>query len=288
MATGRISVSRFEMKSETTNSLTETTTAKSSAAKSPGRRRGRVTRRKVRHGVAPRLAAARSRVASRLRALTHTERTTKGRTRATWAATSTARLRIIPREAARMRKPRPAATPGTTRGDRRRVAQSVGGRRADGQGQGHRPQSDPDAVDGSPLELRIGQRIDVPPPRKARRREGENGRGIERHHDDDNRGQTHEGHEADHRGLEHHAARAPARPIPARRAMVMASARRAKAAAPGQLNESSPRSFTTVAIIWTLPPPSRAGVGYAESVHAKTMRLPETMPGRDRGNVTRQ
>ena len=73
--------------------------------------------------------------------------------------------------------------------------------------------------------------------------------------------------------------RADTRPTAASRASVRASASMAKAAAPGQLNESSPRSRTTLAIIFTLPPPSSSGVGNADSVHAKTMSPPDTMPG---------
>ena len=65
---------------------------------------------------------------SRLRTLTHTERTTNGSTSATWAAISTLRLRRRPSAAPTMRKPRPAATPGTTRGESRSVAQSEAAR----------------------------------------------------------------------------------------------------------------------------------------------------------------
>ena len=67
-----------------------------------------------------------------------------------------------------------------------------------------------------------------------------------------------------------------------------ARATTAKAAAPGQLKESRARSFTALAIIFTLPPPSSSGVGNADSVHAKTTREPDTMPGIESGNVTRR
>ena len=69
---------------------------------------------------------------------------------------------------------------------------------------------------------------------------------------------------------------------------VSASATTANAAAPGQLKESSARSFTALAIIFTLPPPSSSGVGNAESVQAKTTSEPDTMPGIDSGSVTRR
>src|SRR6185503_15431191 len=53
-------------------------------------------------------------------------------------------------------------------------------------------------------------------------------------------------------------------------ASVSTSATAANAALPGQLNESSARSFTTFAIIFTLPLPSNSGVGNALNVHANT------------------
>ena len=78
-----------------------------------------------------------------------------------------------------MRKPSPAATPGTTRGESSSVAQSVAPaqppalerqrrRGADRQGQRHRARGDQEAVHGGALELRIGQHVDVPAQRKAR------------------------------------------------------------------------------------------------------------------------
>ena len=135
MATGRISVTRFETNSETTNSLSETTTANSSPAKSPGRRSGSVTRRKTRHGVAPRLAAARSSAGSRLRTLTHTERTTNGSTSATWAAISTLRLRSRPErggqdQEARGRPPRRARRAATAAPPPTRCGRAAGRARA--------------------------------------------------------------------------------------------------------------------------------------------------------------
>ena len=92
----------------------------------------------------------------------------------------------------------------------------------------------------------------------------------------------------DQRAASRRAAGRRAAPAAMSSASVSASASMAKAAAPGQLKESSPRSFTTLAIIFTLPPPSSSGVGKAESVQAKTMSPPDTMPGMDSGRVTRR
>src|SRR5438874_1874720 len=100
-------------------------TANSVAAASPGRSSGSVTRRKTRDGRAPRLAAARSSAGSRLATETPTERMTNGSTRIAWTAISTQRLASRPSPAARSRKPRPAATPGTITGDRSAAAQTA-------------------------------------------------------------------------------------------------------------------------------------------------------------------
>jgi hypothetical protein len=69
---------------------------------------------------------------------------------------------------------------------------------------------------------------------------------------------------------------------------VRTSATAANAALPGQLNESSARSFTTFAIIFTLPPPSSSGVGNALNVHANTTSDADAMPGIVSGSVTRR
>src|SRR5262249_25966792 len=101
--------------------------------------------------------------------------------------------------------------------------------------------------------------------------------------------QRHESQQRQHREAQDHAARsADSRPSTASRDSVSASVSIANAAAPGQLKESRPRSFTTLAIIFTLPPPSSSGVGNADSVHAKTMRPPEITPGIESGSVTRR
>lgn len=57
----------------------------------------------------------------------------------------------------------------------------------------------------------------------------------------------------------------------------------AKAALPGQLKASRARSFTTLAIIFTRPPPSSSGVGNALKVQAKITSDPEAMPGIESG-----
>src|SRR5918996_183456 len=261
------------MKSDTTNSFSDTTTANRTPAKSPGPRSGSVTRRNTRHGVAPRLTAARSSAGSRFRTLTPTERTTNGSTRATWAAMRTLRLRRRPRAA--------AAEPSALERQR--------GEGAHGQRERHGPSGDEQAVHRCPLELGIGQDVLVPAQRDPARRKRQDRRRVERHRDHDHGWQGHERHEREDDELQDHDDRPAARrPITVSRASVSASASMAKAAAPGQLKESRPRSRTTLAIIFTRPPPRSSGVGNADSVHANTMRLPDTTPGIDSGSVTRR
>src|SRR5262249_25346363 len=109
--------------------------------------------------------------------------------------------------------------------------------------------------------------------------------------DDHDRRQRHEPDEQPDEDASDHAAapaRASARVTTARRRNVTTSATAAKAALPGQLKASRARSFTTLAIIFTRPPPSSSGVGSALNVHANTTSDPEATPGIDSGSVTRQ
>src|SRR5262249_5334094 len=85
----------------------------------------------------------------------------------------------------------------------------------------------------------------------------------------------------------HRSSRPSARLIAASTPSVTARATAAKAALPGQLNESRARSFTTLAIIFTRPPPSSSGVGNALKVQARTTRQPDAIPGMESGSVTR-
>src|SRR5262249_44449739 len=165
------------------------------------------------------------------------------------------------------------------------------GRRPDGQRQQRAGAGDDDAVDGGPPELGLGQCVLVPAERQSGRRERQDGGRVERRDDDHDRRQRHEPDEQPDEDASDHAAapaRASARVTTARRRNVTTSATAAKAALPGQLKASRARSFTTLAIIFTRPPPSSSGVGRALNVHANTTSDPDTTPGIDSGSVTRQ